>query len=208
MDYTKRIRKSGNYISGEALQPVATATTVRVKNGKTLTTDGPVRGDPRAARRVLPGGGQGPRRGHQRSPPASPPCARARSRCGRSCRRRPRTRDPRSSTRLQRAPARRFRLPGGAMDLETLYREERPRALATLIRLLRDFDLAEEMLQEAFAVAARAMAGGRRSAEPVRLARLHRPPQGDRPPAPREELRRQADRDRVPRRKRGAAPRT
>jgi RNA polymerase sigma-70 factor (ECF subfamily) len=39
------------------------------------------------------------------------------------------------------------------MDLETLYREERPRALATLIRLLRDFDLAEEMLQEAFAVA-------------------------------------------------------
>jgi RNA polymerase sigma-70 factor (ECF subfamily) len=39
------------------------------------------------------------------------------------------------------------------MDLETLYREERPRALATLIRLLGDFDLAEEALQEAFAVA-------------------------------------------------------
>src|SRR2546422_1641623 len=41
MDYTKRIRKNGNYIAGEALQPVSTATTVRVKNGKTLTTDGP-----------------------------------------------------------------------------------------------------------------------------------------------------------------------
>jgi RNA polymerase sigma-70 factor, ECF subfamily len=39
------------------------------------------------------------------------------------------------------------------MELETVYREERPRALATLIRLLRDFDLAEEMLQEAFAAA-------------------------------------------------------
>jgi RNA polymerase sigma-70 factor, ECF subfamily len=39
------------------------------------------------------------------------------------------------------------------MDLETLYGEERPRALATLIRLLRDFDLAEDVLQEAFAVA-------------------------------------------------------
>jgi len=39
------------------------------------------------------------------------------------------------------------------MDSESLYREERPRALATLIRLLRDFDLAEEMLQEAFTVA-------------------------------------------------------
>ncbi len=41
MDYTARIRKSGNYIAGQALQPIATATTVRVKNGKTLTTDGP-----------------------------------------------------------------------------------------------------------------------------------------------------------------------
>jgi RNA polymerase sigma-70 factor (ECF subfamily) len=39
------------------------------------------------------------------------------------------------------------------MDLETAYREQRPRALATLIRILRDFDLAEEMLQEAFAAA-------------------------------------------------------
>jgi RNA polymerase sigma-70 factor (ECF subfamily) len=39
------------------------------------------------------------------------------------------------------------------MDLETLYREQRPRVLATLIRLLGDFDLAEEALQEAFAAA-------------------------------------------------------
>jgi len=41
MDYTNRIRKDGHYIAGEALQPVSTATTVRVKSGKTLTTDGP-----------------------------------------------------------------------------------------------------------------------------------------------------------------------
>jgi predicted RNA polymerase sigma factor len=39
------------------------------------------------------------------------------------------------------------------MDFESLFHEERPRALATLIRLLGDFDLAEESLQEAFAVA-------------------------------------------------------
>ncbi len=39
------------------------------------------------------------------------------------------------------------------MDFDTLYRKERPRALATLIRLLGDFDLAEEALQEAFAAA-------------------------------------------------------
>jgi len=41
MDYTARIRKNGNYVAGEALQPISAATTVRVKNGKTLTTDGP-----------------------------------------------------------------------------------------------------------------------------------------------------------------------
>jgi RNA polymerase sigma-70 factor, ECF subfamily len=39
------------------------------------------------------------------------------------------------------------------MEFESVYREERPRALATLIRLLGDFDLAEDALQEAFAAA-------------------------------------------------------
>ena len=33
--------QSGALIGGEALQPVATATTVRVRNGKVSTTDGP-----------------------------------------------------------------------------------------------------------------------------------------------------------------------
>ncbi len=39
--FTEGIRKSGQYIGGEALQPVQTATTVRVRNGKMATTDGP-----------------------------------------------------------------------------------------------------------------------------------------------------------------------
>ena len=39
--FTDGIRKSGHYGAGEALQPVATATTVRVRNGKMSTTDGP-----------------------------------------------------------------------------------------------------------------------------------------------------------------------
>ena len=38
-------------------------------------------------------------------------------------------------------------------ELETVYRDERGRALATLVRLLGDLDLAEESLQEAFVVA-------------------------------------------------------
>ena len=35
------VRSSGHCISSEALQPVATATTVRVRNGKVAVTDGP-----------------------------------------------------------------------------------------------------------------------------------------------------------------------
>jgi len=35
------LRKSGLLIAAEALQPVETATTVRVRNGKVSTTDGP-----------------------------------------------------------------------------------------------------------------------------------------------------------------------
>ncbi|MBI4543893.1 MAG: YciI family protein [Gemmatimonadetes bacterium] len=40
-DYTERLKASGCYLGGEALQPSSTATTVRVRGGKTLTTDGP-----------------------------------------------------------------------------------------------------------------------------------------------------------------------
>ena len=39
--FTEAIRQSGHYLGGEALQPVRTATTVRVRNGKLATTDGP-----------------------------------------------------------------------------------------------------------------------------------------------------------------------
>ena len=39
--FTEGIRKTGHYLGGEALQPVQTATTVRIRNGKVSTTDGP-----------------------------------------------------------------------------------------------------------------------------------------------------------------------
>ena len=41
MSFTKDIVDRGIYQSGEALQPTATATTVRVRDGETLSTDGP-----------------------------------------------------------------------------------------------------------------------------------------------------------------------
>ena len=39
--FTRDIVARGKFKAGDALQPVATATTVRVQGGKTLTTDGP-----------------------------------------------------------------------------------------------------------------------------------------------------------------------
>jgi hypothetical protein len=40
-DYTQMLRDRGAYLGGEALQPNPTATTLRQKDGQTITTDGP-----------------------------------------------------------------------------------------------------------------------------------------------------------------------
>jgi hypothetical protein len=39
--FTDGVKASGHYLGGNALQPVQTATTVRSRNGKLSTTDGP-----------------------------------------------------------------------------------------------------------------------------------------------------------------------
>lgn len=39
--FTDHVKDSGAYVAAEALQPTVTATTVRVRDGQTLTTDGP-----------------------------------------------------------------------------------------------------------------------------------------------------------------------
>jgi hypothetical protein len=39
--FTQGIIKAGQFKAGDALQPTSTATTVKVRGGKTLTTDGP-----------------------------------------------------------------------------------------------------------------------------------------------------------------------
>jgi hypothetical protein len=39
--FSESIKNSGHYIAGEALEPSASATTVRVRNGKMSATDGP-----------------------------------------------------------------------------------------------------------------------------------------------------------------------
>ncbi len=41
LDYEKEVGKSGGLLAVEALEPVQTASTVRVRSGKTTITDGP-----------------------------------------------------------------------------------------------------------------------------------------------------------------------
>lgn len=40
-EYTQALRDAGALVAGDALQPIDTATTVRVRDGETLITDGP-----------------------------------------------------------------------------------------------------------------------------------------------------------------------
>ena len=39
--FTEEIQKGGQYVAGEALKPVQTATTIRIRNGQLSVTDGP-----------------------------------------------------------------------------------------------------------------------------------------------------------------------
>src|SRR4029450_5585861 len=113
MAFTKDIVDRGIYQSGEALQATATATTVRVRDGETLTTDGPFAETKEQlggfygveAKDRGGGGGRGAEAGEARA------------------------------------------------LVERVFREESGQAVATLIRVLGDFDLAEEAVQEAFLVA-------------------------------------------------------
>lgn len=41
MAFNQQTRAAGQYLAGQALQPIDSATTVRVREGKMLTTDGP-----------------------------------------------------------------------------------------------------------------------------------------------------------------------
>ncbi|HYB53785.1 MAG TPA: YciI family protein [Thermoanaerobaculia bacterium] len=41
LDYDDALRKSGHFLASDALQPIQTATTIRIRDGKIFTTDGP-----------------------------------------------------------------------------------------------------------------------------------------------------------------------
>ena len=75
-------------------------------------------------------------------------------------------------------------------QVEAIYRAESRRVLATLIRLLGDFDLAEEALHDAFRAALEQWPRDGVPANPARLAGLGRPLQGHRRHPPARALRR------------------
>ena len=72
-----------------------------------------------------------------------------------------------------------------AQGIEEIFRREAGRVLATLIRLLGDFDLAEEARQEAFAAALEQWPAHGMPGESTRLADQHRTQQGHRSHSPR-----------------------
>src|SRR2546425_4272610 len=69
--------------------------------------------------------------------------------------------------------------PDANAAVDAVYRSDWGRIVATLIRLVRDFDVAEEAAQEAFAAAVDQWRGSR--GPPVPRARVHptAPPQGN-----------------------------
>ncbi len=71
----------------------------------------------------------------------------------------------------------------GRESVAAVYRAESRRVLATLIRLLGNFDLAEEALHDAFMAALEQWPRDGAAREPPRLARLGGPLQGHRPSA-------------------------
>ena len=77
-----------------------------------------------------------------------------------------------------------------AATVATLFRRDSRKVLATLIRLLGDFDLAEEALQDAFRAAVEQWPRDGVPANPARVARLGGPLQGDRRHPPARPLRR------------------
>ena len=76
-------------------------------------------------------------------------------------------------------------------EIDKIFRDEAGRALATLIRLVGDFDLAEDVLQEAFAVALERWPHEAAPVQSAGVAGQCRAQQGDRPHAPADRLSRQ-----------------
>ena len=161
-EFTKSIVASGHFKAGDALQPVATATTVRVRGGKQLVTDGPF-----AETREQLGGYyliEAKDLDEATAIAARIPGARHGS-----IEVRPRHVDVGRFATLRAWHRLRSGAEMSALSdrIATVYREESGRVLARLIRVLGgDFQLAEEGLHDAFEAALTQWGEGGVPAEP------------------------------------------
>ena len=156
---------------GTRLRPVSDATTVRVRDGEVLLTDGPFAETKEQIGGLRPHRVRRPRRGHRgrRQAPGAP--GSARSRCGRS-----------GTMSRRRRGSRRRRVP----------RRVGPRRRRRLIRMTGDWDLAEECAQDAFAQALERWPRDGVPRAPGRLAHHDGAQPRARPAAPRRDRGRQA----------------
>ena len=131
LDYDDEIRRSGHYIVSNALQSARTARTIRVRSGKVSTTDGPF-----AETKEQIGGFF-----LIEAKDMDEACAVA-SRF-----------PPARIGIIEVRPVQELTALLVREAVDAVYRSESRRVLATLIRLLGDFDLAEEAMHDAFAAA-------------------------------------------------------
>ena len=83
-------------------------------------------------------------------------------------------------------------VPTPAAEIERVFRAEYGRAVAVLVRVFGDIDVAEDAVQDAFTAALQRWPADGAAAEPGGLDHHHGPQPGDRPPAPRGVARRPA----------------
>ena len=129
--FGEEVHGNGAFVAGEALESISTATTVRVKDGERLVTDGPFA----ETKEQLGGFYLLDCKDLDEAIAYAAKIPGAQSGC------------------VEVRPGQGLRVvaPGAAID--RLFRHESGRAVASLIRVLGDFDLAEEAVQEAWVVA-------------------------------------------------------
>ena len=160
--FNRELQEPGNWVFAGGLYPPDTATVVTVRGRRDRPHRRPVRRDQGAARRVLGHRGRRPGRG----PELAAPGQRGLPRAGRGPPV-PGRRAPRRRTPVGRADRSRRTVDADAIG--RVFRAESGRCVATLVRVFGDIDLAEEAVQEAFAVAVERWPPTGAAAQPRRL---------------------------------------
>ena len=142
------MKRAGAWVFSGGLHDASTATVVRVNDGEPLMTDGPYHRRQGAPRRIHHHQGRRSRR---------------RARMGAQA-------GDRAVAAGDRGAAVSGRTPTMSSEIERVFREEYGRAVAVLVRRFGDIDLAEEAVQDAFAMAVQRWTSERTSAEPGRMA--------------------------------------